>query len=152
MGSIFSKNEEKEIEKEVEMKQTLKSGRILLEDSITQILMEKLAALKEESCHVKASPSKFVCTVLDRYFDEYFDKDKSEIVKALFDEKDILKKVLTSTNSVSGALAELAEYQTKLASSKKKRLRDKGKLKASDTLETAVKMTSTKPLTHNGNV
>lgn len=81
-------------EEEAEMKTTLRTRRILLDEKATEQLKEMMVTLAGEGDHLSLVPSKAVSWIVSEFATRYFAKDKTKMAEVLFNRKSFLRSVL----------------------------------------------------------
>lgn len=96
--------------------------RIGLSLKATGLIESAVKDLRQDKDFIKVNETKLVCEIITRFFDKYYEKDKSILEKAFFDQKSYLQNIIQKSNSNQELLDSVASYvnQTKKRGRKKK--------------------------------
>ena len=76
-------------------------ARVLLNRNAKTSTNKMMELLKTENKFIKVNPSKLVSWIVNRYFQNYFIKDKKLVVDAHFNSKEYLLSVIKDSNNES---------------------------------------------------
>lgn len=118
----------------------LKSGRVLLDENALTSLNKMFRALKEEGSHLKLNASSLVSSVVSKYEEKYFEKDKLELAESFLDRKNHIKFLIDSDAPAEEIVAAIKKFETLKKLEKKRAKNNPEALKTSENLsgETSV--------------
>lgn len=92
------------------MNEQIKGVRVLVDEKNYPILIEKITEIRTESGVV--NPSKFVNAVLNIFFEKYYEKQKDNLQKLMFDRRKHMRKLLRRSlteDELRGELLKLSK-------------------------------------------